>query len=193
MPAVRILHLTEGMWFNVQTKRISFFILSKNKFDRRPYSRRNGMDNERIVSMLNGLIEISRDGAEGFRTCADDADDAELKLYFRNRAQSCEEAVNKLSTEVRRYGGDPDTSGTVTGTLHRAWVDLKTAMTNRDNLAVLEECERGEAAAVVAYENALREEMPGDLRALLDQQYEGAKRNHDRVRLLRDTARHGVT
>ncbi len=150
------------------------------------------MDNERIVSMLNGLIDISRDGAEGFRTCADDANDAELKLYFRNRAQSCEEAVNKLSTEVRRYGGNPDTSGTVTGTLHRAWVDLKTAMTNRDNLAVLEECERGEAAAVAAYENALWEEMPGDLRALLEQQYEGAKRNHDRVRQLRDTARHRV-
>jgi uncharacterized protein (TIGR02284 family) len=76
--------------------------------------------------------------------------------------------------------------------LHRAWVDLKTAITDRDNLAVLEECERGEAAAVAAYENALREEMPGDLRALLDLQYEGVKRNHDRVRQLRDTARHRV-
>ncbi|HKX53563.1 MAG TPA: aldehyde dehydrogenase, partial [Nitrosospira sp.] len=56
----------------------------------------------------------------------------------------------------------------------------------------LEECERGEAAAVMAYDNALREEMPLDLRALLDRQYEGVKRNHDRVRLLRDAARHGI-
>lgn len=150
------------------------------------------MDNERIVSMLNSLIEISRDGANGFRTCKDDADDEALKTYFQNRAQSCEEAVRILSAEVRRYGGNPETSGSAAGALHRTWVDLKTAMTSQDNLAVLEECERGEAAAVVAYENALREEMPGDLRALLDQQYEGAKRNHDRVRQLRDQARHGV-
>ncbi|WP_255405936.1 ferritin-like domain-containing protein [Nitrosovibrio sp. Nv4] len=135
---------------------------------------------------------MSRDGANGFRTCMDDADDEALKTYFQNRAQSCEEAVRILSAEVRRYGGDPETSGSAAGALHRTWVDLKTALTSQDNLAVLEECERGEAAAVVAYENALREEMPGDLRALLDQQYEGAKRNHDRVRQLRDQARHGV-
>ena len=114
------------------------------------------------------------------------------KMYFQNRAQGCQEAVRELSSEVRRYGGDPDISGSAAATLHRVWVDLKTAITNNDNLAVLEECERGEAAAVIAYENALRQEMPLDLRALLDQQYEGAKRNHDRVRQLRDQARHGV-
>jgi uncharacterized protein (TIGR02284 family) len=63
-------------------------------------------------------------------------------------------------------------------------------LTNQDNVAVLEECERGETLAVMAYENALREELPGELRAILDLQYEGAKRNHDRVRQLRDAARH---
>ena len=72
----------------------------------------------------------------------------------------------------------------------RAWVDIKAAISNNDNAAVLEECERGESAALIAYENALREEMPGDLRALLEKQYEGARRNHDRIRQLRDTARH---
>lgn len=148
------------------------------------------MTNDKIVSVLNGLIEISRDGAEGFKTCADDADDATLKTYFQNRVPSCEQAIRDLNAEVRRYGGDPDTSGTVTGTLHRAWVNLKTAITSQDNLTVLEECERGEAAAVMAYENALREELPGELRALLEKQLDGVKRNHDRVRQMRDTARH---
>jgi uncharacterized protein (TIGR02284 family) len=148
------------------------------------------MDKDRIVSVLNGLVDISRDGAAGFRTCADDTEDATLKIYFQNRAQSCDEAVRTLSAEVRRYGGDPDKSGSAVGTLHRAWVDLKTMLTDHDNVAVLEECERGEAAALIAYENALREELPGELRAILDHQYEGAKRNHDRVRQLRDTARH---
>ncbi len=147
------------------------------------------MNNDQIVNVLNNLIEISRDGAEGFRTCAEDTDDAALKPYFQNRAQSCENAIRELSTEVRRHGGDPDTGGTVTGTLHRAWVDLKTTIISRNNFAVLEECERGEAAAVLAYENALREELPGNLRALLELQCDGAKRNHDRVRQLRDTAR----
>lgn len=149
------------------------------------------MTNDEIVSVLNDLVVISRDGAEGFRTCAEDASEPALKLYFEDRAQSCENAVRRLSTEVRRHGGDPDTVGTVKGLLHRAFIDLKAAITSRDNLAVLEECERGEDAALAAYQKALREDLPGDLRALLEKEYEGAKQNHDRVRQLRDTARRG--
>ncbi|MBN9127624.1 MAG: PA2169 family four-helix-bundle protein, partial [Nitrosospira sp.] len=101
------------------------------------------MTNDEIVSTLNGLIEISRDGADGFETCAADIDDEALKLYFRNRAESCRRAVRELNAEVRRHGGNPDTSGTITGSMHRAWVDLKAAVTSRDNRVVLEECERG--------------------------------------------------
>lgn len=147
------------------------------------------MNNEKIANLINGLVEISRDGAEGFKKCADDADDPSLKMYFRDRAQSCEEAVRILSAEVRHYGGKPDTSGTTSGALHRTWVDIKTALSGKDNLAVLEECERGEAAAVAAFENALREEMPDNLRTLLEKQLEGARKNHERVRELRDEAR----
>ena len=29
------------------------------------------MNNVEIATLLNGLVEISRDGAEGFKTCAD--------------------------------------------------------------------------------------------------------------------------
>ena len=147
------------------------------------------MNNIEIANLLNGLVEISRDGAEGFRTCADNASDPALKAYFNDRAQSCEEAVRTLSVEVMHYGGNPDTSGTTAGGLHRTWINLKTALTEKDNLAVLEECEIGEAAAVIAYENALRQEMPDSLRALLERLYEGVKRNHERVRQLRDEAR----
>jgi len=136
------------------------------------------------------LVDISRDGLEGFKTCAEDVDDAALRMYFQNRAQGCLEAVRTLSAEVRKYGGEPDATGSTAGALHRVWVDIKAAISKNDNVAVLEECERGEAAALIAYEDALREEMPGDLRALLENQYEGARRNHDRIRQLRDTARH---
>jgi uncharacterized protein (TIGR02284 family) len=147
------------------------------------------MNNDRIVSVLNDLIETSRDGVEGFRTCAEDVKDPALKTYFLNRAQGCEEAIRELSAQVRQYGGDPDTTGSATGALHRTWLDLKTAITSGDNLAVLEECERGEDTAVRAYENALNEELPPDLRALIQRQYEGAKENHDEVRQMRDTAK----
>lgn len=147
------------------------------------------MSNEKIIGMLNGLLEISRDGAEGFRTCANDANDPSLKMYFEDRALSCDEAIQSLSEEILRYGGEPETRGTRAAAVHRTWIDIKTALTNVDNLTVLEECERGEDVAVIAYEKALQEEMPDSLREVVNQQYEGAKRNHERVRELRDEAR----
>ena len=111
-----------------------------------------------------------------------------MKIYFQDRAKSCEEAVRTLSEKVREYGGEPDKSGTIKGALHRGWIDFRTALTNKDNLAVLEECERAEDIALAAYKDALKEEMPENLRSLITQQLEGVKRNHARVRQLRDEA-----
>lgn len=146
------------------------------------------MSNEKNISLLNELIETSRDGVEGFKKCAEDAHDPQLKIYFQDRAKSCEEAVRTLSEKVREYGGEPDKSGTIKGALHRGWIDFRTALTNKDNLAVLEECERAEDIALAAYKDALKEEMPENLRSLITQQLEGVKRNHARVRQLRDEA-----
>lgn len=151
------------------------------------------MSNEKNISLLNGLIETSRDGVEGFKKCAEDAHDPQLKIYFQDRARSCEEAVRTLSEKVREYGGEPDKSGTIKGALHRVWIDFRTALTNKDNLAVLEECERAEDIALAAYEDALKEELPETLRSLITQQLEGVKRNHARVRQLRDEAENDPT
>ena len=54
---------------------------------------------------------------------------------------------------------------------------------------MLEECERGEDAAVARYRKALKEELPPDVRSLVERQAEGAQRNHDQIKQLRDEAR----
>lgn len=145
------------------------------------------MVNVKSISILNDLIETSRDGVEGFKKCAEEVHDRTLKMYFEDRARSCEEAVRVLSEEVRKLGGEPDMGGTTTGTLHRLWIDFRTAISSKDNLAVLEECERAEDIALESYESALKEEELSDnLRSLITQQLDGVRRNHDRVRQLRN-------
>ena len=148
------------------------------------------MENSKVVSVLNSLVEISRDGALGFKTCAEGAKDLGLKAFFLTRVHECEDAVRELNAEVRRCGGDPDATGSVTGALHRAWVNIRTAVTSNDDLAVLEECERGEDAALAAYRDALKEDLPADLKPLIQKHYQGAKENHDRVRTMRDARKH---
>ena len=56
-------------------------------------------------------------------------------------------------------------------------------------LSMLEECERGEDAAVARYRKALKEDLPADVRAVIQQQADGAQRNHDEIKRLRDQMR----
>jgi uncharacterized protein (TIGR02284 family) len=52
----------------------------------------------------------------------------------------------------------------------------------------LEEVERGEDAAKDAYQHAIAQALPPEVRSMVQRQYQGVKENHDRVRSLRDAA-----
>jgi len=148
------------------------------------------MTNDEIISTLNDLIETSKDGDYGFKTCAEDVKDLELKQVFTAAAQRCAEGAKELQEQVRLFGGDPDKHSSVAGTLHRAWVDIKAAITGKDEQGVLEECERGEDVAKKAYEKALAKGLPDNIRSIVQRQYQGVVENHDRVRDLRNRYRY---
>jgi uncharacterized protein (TIGR02284 family) len=144
------------------------------------------MDKDAVISTLNDLIETCKDGEAGFRTCAEDAKDAQLKTIFINRAQDCTKGAIELQAIVRSLGGDPETKSSVSGTLHRRWVDIKSAITGGDDQAILNECERGEDVAKRNYRNALDKVLPEEIRTVVERQYQGVLRNHDQVKNLRD-------
>jgi len=145
---------------------------------------------DKITSILNDLIETSRDGEKGFRTAAEDTKNAELKSVFLRRAEDCAKGAADLAPIVARLGGKPEEGGSVAGALHRGWVQTKSAVTSRDDLAILEETERGEDVAKAKYRKALDDpDLPEDVRAIVQQQYDGVLRNHDQIRGLRDRFR----
>jgi uncharacterized protein (TIGR02284 family) len=139
-----------------------------------------------IVSVLNGLVETSKDGEKGFLKAAEDTKDSTLKQLFADRAEDCARGARELQDVVQRIGGKPHTGGTVSGALHRGWVDVKSAVTHRTDHAILSECERGEDMAKKNYREALDKELPADVRAIVERQYQGVIENHDRIRDLRD-------
>ncbi len=147
------------------------------------------MDQDDLISTLNNLVETSRDGEEGFRTSAEHAKDAQLKSLFQNRADSCAAAVRELQDIVLAHGGKPTESSSVSGTLHRRWVDIKSMVTGQDDVAILNEVERGEDVAVASYKKALSQGLPSDVQALVERQYQGVLRNHDQIKQLRNQLR----
>jgi uncharacterized protein (TIGR02284 family) len=83
---------------------------------------------------------------------------------------------------VRRLGGDPEQSGSVAGALHRGWINIKSVVTGEDEGAIISECERGEDAAVKAYEEALKEGLTADVAPVIERQYHLVRQAHDRIR-----------
>ena len=148
--------------------------------------------NKEAISVLNDLIETSKDGQEGFKTCAEDIKHPELKALFAKRSADCAAAAAELQAAVRQLGGDPETSTSVAGDLHRRWVDVKSMFTGKDEEAVLNEAERGEDHALKAYKESLAKIEKHQLlhiRDLVERQYHGLQRNHDQVKALRNQAR----
>jgi len=147
------------------------------------------MSNDDVVDVLEDLIENARDGEYGFRACAEEVDAPDLKRVFSERATQCGSAAAELGQLAVRFGGKPDQGGTVAGAMHRGWVHVKGAVGANSALSMLEECERGEDAAVARYRKALKADLPADVRTLVQRQAEGAQRNHDQIKQLRDQLR----
>lgn len=144
------------------------------------------MDRDALIETLNDLIENCKDGELGFETCAEHARSEELKDLFARRARGCGEAAGQLQSLVARFGGTADVGGSASGALHRGWVNLRGALALDDDRAMLDECERGEDLAVARYRRALEEPLPVDIEAIVRRQYEGARRNHEQIKALRN-------
>lgn len=146
------------------------------------------MVDQKVISTLNSLLETTKDGEDGFRTCSAAVTNPQLKAIFEMAAKRCDEGAIELESKIRSLGGEPTHSGSVSGALHRAWTNIKSTVTGMDDYAVLAECERGEDAAKQAYQEALREELPPDVEAIVRRQYQGVIQNHDQIRDLRNRA-----
>ena len=143
--------------------------------------------NDDVISTLNGLIETNKDGQEGFQTAAEGLQDSNLKSAFYEFSHQRSQFAGELQNAVRELGGDPENSGSVSGAIHRGWINIKSAITGQDDGAILNEAERGEDVAKNAYKNALESELPANVRATIEQQYSVVSETHDKVRNWRDS------
>lgn len=143
-------------------------------------------DNDDVIDTLNELLESCRDGEYGFAECAEHVKAQDIKTLLLRHADECRGAAAELVSQIRQLGGEADEGGTVTGAMHRGWVSVRRVLSGYTDLAMLKECERGEDAAVARYRSALKENLPPAVRSLVERQAQGAQRNHDQVKALRD-------
>ena len=152
------------------------------------------IDNDDVISTLNGLIETCKDGQEGFKEAAEGVERSDLKSLFYEFSQQRAQFAGELQSLVQQLGGDPEKSGSVAGAMHRGWINIKSAVTGKDDGAILNECERGEDSAKSAYKDALEDKpLPANVTETIQTQYQAILSAHDRIKALRDTANNEPT
>ncbi len=143
-------------------------------------------DNNKTRDILQNLIETCRDGQNGFRESAEHIKNPEVREYFNQQSLERAKFASELEAETRRLGdSDVSTSGTTLAAMHRAWIDLKSALGGGDE-AIISAAETGEDSAKKAYEEALKEKLPSDLQEIVQRQAESVIASHNRVRDFRD-------
>jgi uncharacterized protein (TIGR02284 family) len=139
-----------------------------------------------LLDVIRNLIQTCRDGEDGYLHAASHVTDTGTQEYFKEMSLERKGFVLELREIAVRLGErEPDTSGSVAGTLHRTWFAAKADMGLGDQ-AVINSVESGEDAAKKAYETALAAGFTDDVRQVIQKQADRVLAAHDHVRDLRD-------
>jgi uncharacterized protein (TIGR02284 family) len=142
-----------------------------------------------LETILKSVINILEDGQKGMAEIGEHLKDETLKRYFLAESLKRANFRGELENELHRHGvADVHESGTISGTLHRTWADIKAKLGGGDH-TLLETAEQGEDEAKKAYKDALDHELPLPIRQLLAEQQAHILSSHDYVRDHRDALR----
>jgi uncharacterized protein (TIGR02284 family) len=146
------------------------------------------VNRDELIECLNDLIETCHDGESGFQTAAEHVKDSRLRKLFSEYSVQQAQFSSELESEVRQLGGMPATRGTVSAAFHRGWINIKSIVTGGSDDAILEECERGEDAAVENYQRVLKNNLPPNVLPVVKHQFREIKRLLDQIRDLERAA-----
>ncbi len=149
------------------------------------------MNHRYTIVTLSELLAVARDGENGFVTCAEHARSESLRQLFLTRAGRHAVASAELRGLIGQLGGDPAIHGKILSTTRRGWATLPASLTQNNDDALVDECERGEDHALEVYRNALDDHLPEFVRQVVLRQFEGLMSDHDEIRVLRSDLMQG--
>ena len=146
--------------------------------------------NEKLVEVLNDLVEINNDRVTGYEKATEETKnlDIDLQAIFHSMANDSRKYAAELTQQINQLGGEASTGTGIGGKIHRVWMDVKATFSGHDRQSVLESCEFGEDAAQKAYTAALASdaEMSADVRQLITDQQATLKIAHNLIKKYRD-------
>ncbi|WP_221032112.1 ferritin-like domain-containing protein [Actomonas aquatica] len=137
------------------------------------------------IDTLNELIQVCRDGAQGFHAAAEAVGDSKLERMLYDLSGQRTRFVGELRQCVLRQNGEPFGSGSLGGAVHRVWMSLRDAISTRNAITILEDCERGEELALSAYRDGLATLVEPDVVQVVRAQAIEVQVSHEQLRTWR--------
>lgn len=139
------------------------------------------MNKEKVVGLLNHLIEVCKDGERGYREAADEIKNEYYQILFKEYARQRSQFASVLQGEVRKLGAEPERTGSLPGALHREWIHLRSSVKQDHDDPIVLECQRGDDIAIMKYKQALEKDLPSLLKSLLSEQLARITETRSRV------------
>jgi uncharacterized protein (TIGR02284 family) len=139
------------------------------------------------VQALNQLLEKNYDAENGYKNALIETKSEQLKPYFTKQAANRSQNANELYKAIRNLNATPVEKGSATAAVHRTWMDLKKAFTGKNDEAILQECIRGDIAALTEYEKVLNNpEYLFDSKGIIRKQLHSIQKTLDAIKKLED-------
>ncbi len=126
-----------------------------------------------IYKEIKEILQKNKDAEKGFAKAAENAKGIALQEYFKKKSNDRRNFNERLLTEIRASYPEMKLDGSFTGTIHRAWMDIKALFSADDDESMLEEAIRGDKAAIEEYDDVIGYSvLPTNLSKLLIEQRE---------------------
>jgi uncharacterized protein (TIGR02284 family) len=128
------------------------------------------MNNDKTRKYLKDIAELCIDGIQGYKDAAEKVDTLHLKSLFTTFAKEREGILNSINKELVDLGAPAvtqgRTDGTVLGSIHKFWLDLKAILPSNNAESILEECKRGEKYILDEMDDVLKHKTEISLSSL---------------------------
>ncbi len=138
---------------------------------------------------LRDIAELLIDSRKGYEEAAQRVEAPHLKQLLSRLGTERFPLIIEVESQLRMLGEDDvPKDGTLKGSLHRTWIDIRDSLTGSENANVLDECERGEKYLLGRYDDMMNDsEIAPGVRSVLSTQRTKIQSNITEIQALHAT------
>lgn len=137
------------------------------------------------ASIIQEIVQISRDGLEFYEHAASEVKSDRLKGVFGRMAGHKRQLISALSTDLSIRNEDVPTDGTIAGSIRKGYADVRAALSSNEDKVYVAQLEETEDRLLEHFNDAIANCDDPTVKALLQKYYPQVRACHDEMRSLK--------